>query len=212
MKFLVDLSLTTGSVDVVSGDKIAKPANPTHNDSCNSFVVWNNGDSEFDFSTPITENITLKATWNYTCSRSSWGGGGSSRSSSNNTMNEVVLWWNTMNEVVLWWEVEVATWDNAEVNTGDENKLDENNDDNNWNGNAETNDPELVAAYEWAYKNGITTMPTIEQARLKDWITRAELAKMMVVFMSEVLHMQPVITETFDYSDVNEKALWDLTG
>jgi hypothetical protein len=30
---------------------------------------------------------------------------------------------------------------------------------------------------------------------------------MMVVFMSEVLHRQPVITESFDYPDVNEKAL-----
>ena len=175
------------------GQIVPSVANPTK--ECNSFAGW---DKELPTTMPA-ENITLKATWNYTCSRSSWGGG-SSRSSSNNTMNEVVLWW----------EVEVATWDNAEVNTWDENKLPENTDGNNWNGNDSNYDPELVAAYQWAYKNGITTMDTIEKARLKDWITRAELAKMMVVFMSWVLQKEPVITGNAGYKDVSEKGQGDL--
>jgi hypothetical protein len=65
----------------------------------------------------------------------------------------------------------------------------------------------LVDAYIWAYQNGITTMPTIEEARLKDNITRAELAKMMVVFMSEVLHKQPVVTGSANYGDVSVEKL-----
>ena len=181
------------------GQTVPTVANPTK--ECNSFAGW---DKEVPTTMPA-ENITLKATWNYTCSRSSWGGGGSSRSSSNNTMNEVVLWW----------EVEVATGDKAEVNTGDENKVDENKSDENIAPQAPTASDvekygqELVDAYIWARNNGITTMPTIEQARLKDWITRAELSKMMVVFMSEVLKKQPVLSGNADYADV-DNSLGDL--
>jgi len=202
LKFVVDWVETTWTV--VYGADITAPADPTK-DSCNSFAWWTSSvDGLTTTGTMPNSDVTFTATWNYICSKSSgWGGGGSSRPSNN------------MQEVVLGWEVEVNTWDEAEINTGDENKLDENNDndeDDGWIGDTQGYDPELVEAYKWAYKNGITTMPTIEEARLKDNITRAELAKMMVVFMSEVLHRQPVITETFDYPDVNEKALWDLTG
>ncbi len=175
------------------GQIVPSVANPTK--ECNSFAGW---DKELPTTMPA-ENITLKATWNYTCSRSSWGGGGSSRSSSDD-----------VKEVVLGWEVEVNTWDKAEINTWDENKLPENTDGNNWNGNDSNYDPELVAAYEWAYKNGITTMDTIEKARLNDRITRAELAKMMVVFMSWVLQKEPVITGNAGYKDVSEKGQGDL--
>ena len=185
--------------DIVKWEKVVKPANPIHSDSCNQFNTWIKDGVEFDFDTVIDSDITLTATWNYTCSRSSWGGG-SSRSSSNNTMNEVVLWW----------EVEVNTWDKAEINTWDENELAENTDGNNWDRNDSNYDSELVDAYGWAYKNGITTMDTIEKARLKDWITRAELAKMMVVFMSWVLQKQLVITGNAGYDDVSEEKLGDL--
>jgi hypothetical protein len=39
---------------------------------------------------------------------------------------------------------------------------------------------EIFTAYERAYANKLTTMPTFEQARIADAITRAEMAKMMV--------------------------------
>jgi len=66
-----------------------------------------------------------------------------------------------------------------------------------------------VDAYVWARENGITTMPSIQEARLKDGITRAELAKMMVVFMSEVLEKEPTLSGNVNYGDVDQK-LGDL--
>ena len=41
---------------------------------------------------------------------------------------------------------------------------------------------EYETAYERAYRHGITTMPTIEEARIIDEITRAEMAKMISVY------------------------------
>ena len=70
---------------------------------------------------------------------------------------------------------------------------------------------EVFIAYNWAIGKWITTIDDINKAKLNTNITRAELAKMMVVFMSWVLHMEPVITDSADYKDVNEKKLWDLT-
>jgi hypothetical protein len=45
-------------------------------------------------------------------------------------------------------------------------------------------------------------MPTIQQAKLNDSITREQLAKMMVQFMSKVLDKKPIKTDTPDYEDV----------
>jgi hypothetical protein len=71
---------------------------------------------------------------------------------------------------------------------------------------------EQLLAYKWAYDNGITTMKTVEDARLSDGLTRAELAKMMVVYVSKVLGKQPVLTGDVDYQDVKESELGDLAG
>jgi hypothetical protein len=48
--------------------------------------------------------------------------------------------------------------------------------------------------YKWALENGITTMKTVEDARLDEPLTRAELAKMMVVYIQKVLKKDPVVT------------------
>ncbi len=70
-------------------------------------------------------------------------------------------------------------------------------------------DEEQVAAYEWALGKGITTINDIEKARLTDWLTRAELAKMMSQYMTQVLWKTPVDAEKVEYADVDE-SLWDL--
>ena len=46
---------------VQDGNTIAKPSNPSKTNY--TFIGWFNGESEFDFSSPITSNITLKAKW-----------------------------------------------------------------------------------------------------------------------------------------------------
>jgi len=70
-------------------------------------------------------------------------------------------------------------------------------------------DEEQVRAYEWALEKWITTIDNIDNARLSDWLTRAELAKMMSQYMTKVLWRTPVDIEKAEYSDVNE-SLWDL--
>jgi len=69
---------------------------------------------------------------------------------------------------------------------------------------------EQIAAYEWAFNNGITTINDIEKARLNSPLTRAQLAKMMSQYLTNVLWETPVATEEkANYSDVNE-SLGDL--
>ena len=69
-------------------------------------------------------------------------------------------------------------------------------------------DEEQIAAYKWAYNNRITTINDIEKARLTDWLTRAELAKMMSQYMTNIQWKIPTI-EKVEYWDVDE-SLGDL--
>lgn len=70
-------------------------------------------------------------------------------------------------------------------------------------------DEEQVTAYEWALEKGITTIDNIDNARLSDGLTRAELAKMMSQYMTKVLWKTPADVEKANYADVDE-SLWDL--
>ena len=92
---------------------------------------------------------------------------------------------------------EVTTWDNAEqtlvISDSAKEKYNE----------------EQIKAYEWAYENGVKTINNIDKARLSDWLTRAELAKMMSQYMTKVLWKTPVDTEKAEYADVDE-SLGDL--
>jgi len=69
---------------------------------------------------------------------------------------------------------------------------------------------ELFDAYNWAINNWITTIDDIDKAKLDKKITRAELAKMMVEFMSWVLGKERIITDEVSYSDVDSEKLWNL--
>lgn len=69
---------------------------------------------------------------------------------------------------------------------------------------------EQIKAYEWAYENWVTTINDIDKARLSDWLTRAELAKMMSQYMTKVLWKTPAETEDkVNYADVDQ-SLGDL--
>jgi hypothetical protein len=50
----------------------------------------------------------------------------------------------------------------------------------------------------------------VSQVKFNKKITRSELAKMMVEFMSWTLQREPIITWEAKYKDVNAKKLWDL--
>ena len=135
--------------------------------------------------------------------KSSWWGGGSSRTTKAD-------------------DTKATTWDTAKV---DENNTEENKDEN---ANEEENKgeekspmtdaqavekfgQEQIDAYKWALGNGITTMKTVGAARLDEPLTRAELAKMMVVYIQKVLEKDPILTGDVNYSDVGEE-LGDLFG
>ncbi len=44
------------------GEKVTKPANPTHSDG-NGFVEWTYEGKAYDFNTEVSKNMTLNATW-----------------------------------------------------------------------------------------------------------------------------------------------------
>ncbi len=56
------------SQTLVKGERAQRPANPekTGEGSLYEFLGWYNGDTEYNFTTPVTENITLKAKWKET--------------------------------------------------------------------------------------------------------------------------------------------------
>ena len=128
------------------------------------------------------------------------------------------------------WSSRITNTDNTKATTWDTAKVDENNteENNEEQANEENKDEEKVApmteaqavekfgqeqidAYKWALENGITTMKTVEAARLDQPLTRAELAKMMVVYIQKVLEKDPIVTGDVSYPDVKEE-LGDLYG
>ena len=75
------------------------------------------------------------------------------------------------------------------------------------NGDAQgITNPEILSAYEWALKNGITTQSPIVNARLLDPITRAELAKMLSVFTQKYTEKKLVVGKVGcdAYQDLSE--------
>ena len=58
-------------------------------------------------------------------------------------------------------------------------------------------------AYLWACQHNITTMRTIQEARLDQPLTRAELAKIMSAYAMKEYHLKPLITGAANYKDVS---------
>lgn len=164
--------------------------------------------TDFDFNTAVTEDTILKAKWAKTETKTSWGSSG---------------WWGGgWLSKTTQSDTKATTWDNAKLDDtkADETKSEENNDENK---DGEKTAPmteaqavekfgqEQIDAYKWALENGITTMKTVEAARLDEPLTRAELSKMMVVYIQKVLQKDPILTGDVNYSDVGEE-LGDLFG
>ena len=58
-------------------------------------------------------------------------------------------------------------------------------------------------AYLWSCQHNITTMRTIQDARLDQPLTRAELAKIMSVYAMKEYHLKPLKAGAVNYKDVN---------
>ena len=65
-----------------------------------------------------------------------------------------------------------------------------------------TSTPELKQAYLFAYMNWITTKPTIDQAKMDNNLTRAEMAKMMSEYAIKILGKQPVMVKKCSFQDL----------
>lgn len=64
---------------------------------------------------------------------------------------------------------------------------------------------EMNDAYEFAYKNWITTTKNIEKAKMNTPLTRIAMAKMLSYYATNVLWQKPDTTKTIKFNDVTDK-------
>ena len=182
---------------------------PTPTKSWSTFNTWKawNTSVNKDSKVAITADTELKADWksNSWGWGSSWGwsGGGSSSGWSGSGSWGWGGWSSktTTPSTPTTGDVQNDTQDDT-----DNNKSDSSNEDRPYT--PTTTDIEkygqnVADTYTWARDNGITTIDDINKAKLYTPITRWELAKMMVQFMSNVLGKKPVKSEDVTYQDVN---------
>ena len=60
---------------------------------------------------------------------------------------------------------------------------------------------EQIDAYQWAYKHGITTQPTIEKAKLNENLTRQAFAKMVVNYLENVVWEKQSVSNPCSFPD-----------
>ena len=82
-------------------------------------------------------------------------------------------------------------------------------DDPTHNSAEENSEPssEFLTAYQWAHKYSITTMESLEEARIADAITRAEMAKVISVYAKTFMEKKPNVskfTQCLAFSDMWE--------
>jgi hypothetical protein len=63
---------------------------------------------------------------------------------------------------------------------------------------------EAEAAYNRAYQLGITTLAPFERARPTENVSRAEMAKMVVNYAENVLHLTPDTSKSCNFIDIDE--------
>lgn len=124
-------------------------------------------------------------------SSSWWSSSSSNKTWDTNTWN-VTTWTNNTWTVETW---TVETWTNNDeetVNPTDPQAVQENG------FTKEFND-----AYEFAFANGITTMKSIEEAAMEDWLTRIAMAKMLSQYAINVLKKTPDTSKECKFGDVS---------
>jgi hypothetical protein len=61
-----------------------------------------------------------------------------------------------------------------------------------------------MTAYNWAFENGITTKPTIQEAKIDKQISRAEMAKMISQYAVKVEYKIPNPAEKCNFTDISK--------
>ena len=112
-------------------------------------------------------------------------------------------WWSSSISVkpfawgYSWWGKRTSV--DISDNEGEHWVSDDNIENNTWN------KTEFQQAYDFAYKNWITTMDTIDKAGMEWWLTRIAMAKMLSQYAINVLWQKPANIVVPNFSDINSE-------
>jgi len=155
---------------------------PTPTKDCNQFLWWS-----WLVATMPANDISLTAKWNYIWCNTSWGGsyswGGGRRSSSNSDSKTH----GSANETV------------DSQNEGSDSQVSDIGKDGN------SYPTEWDNAYQFAYKNWITTMDSIEKADLESPLTRIAMAKMLSQYAINILGKKPANIIVPKFTDITDE-------
>ena len=193
-------------VNVVSWDNLSQPVDPTKN--WYKFLWWYTSETggerrNFENNT-VNEDIKLyahreKNQESWSNSSSWWGGWGSSNKIETPKEDN---------------KSDVDNWSTVDNWQKDNEKTEDKKEWNNWDS---SNDfevvkaynnkytPELNQAYQFAYKNNITTKNTVEKADMNWKLTRIAMAKMLSQYAINVLWKVPDVSRSVKFKDVSGK-------
>ncbi len=189
-------------VNVIAWDTVSLP---TPSKANYTFAWWYTDKAlthEFTSSIPVTSDLTLYAKWtqNQSGGHSSWWGG-----------------WGSSNKIETPKEDNKSNVDNWSTVDNWEKDSEKTEDKNEWDNWGSSNDfevvntynnkytPELNQAYQFAYKNNITTKNTIEKADMSGKLTRIAMAKMLSQYAINVLWKVPDLSRSAKFKDVSSK-------
>ena len=115
------------------------------------------------------------------------------------------------NVVDNWWKHYSWWWWRNKSDTNEEHFSAESQDnstdaDTNNSSQQQTHTDEFQQAYDFARKNNITTMNTIEDAKMNGYMTRIEMAKMLSQYAINILHQTPDLSKWMvNFKDVTDK-------
>ena len=187
---------------------------PTPTKECNTFSWWEDAPERMP-----AHDITLKAIWNYTCSRSSWGGWSSTVKTNDDKDNHGVSDEEKNINIEKEENKPIETQDNQVVEDQNNQKIIQKIDDNREKDvNIETEvdnttisnnlsyTSEQKQSYEFAKSNWITTTPTIEKAKMNTSLKRIEMAKMLSYYAINVFWQTPDAEKwVIKFNDVTDK-------
>ena len=182
-------------------DTVTLTATPNSNYNFTSWSVKDADDNEItvtnnSFTMPAG-NVTVSATFT---KKSSWGGGSSSSNSSNTTTND---WDDTPDDTADDPTQGDTTTINPELTDVESQEWYDN-----WWDQKEVLDNgltrELNNAYEFAFRAGITTMKSAENANMEWTLNRIAMAKMLSQYAINVLGKKPDTSRTPNFWDVTD--------
>ena len=135
-----------------------------------------------------------------------WWSSSSNKNTNKNSTGNVLTWEN--GKINTWKNISVITWSNDEIKDSlvDIDKSQKNNSQN-WINSQKVSgySEEMVDAYNFAYKNWITTMSNIENAKMYKGLTRIAMAKMLSQYAINVLWKNPDKSRNIKFNDVSDK-------